>query len=98
MIYLILNIIPKILSLYYIIYIMSFLTIEQFNQLLDVRYDNNVIYISGAIKGPLTGWSSTLHGYLIGTVPSAFKPDKRLIFMIQSDDILRLDITPTGHV
>lgn len=77
---------------------MSDLTVDEFNKLIDVNYENGIVYISGIINKPLSPWSSNLHGYLIGTIPSTLKPERRLIFMKFTDRPIRIDITKEGHI
>lgn len=77
---------------------MSFITVSQFNHMLEVYIDDNVVYLAGAINHLLSPWSETLHGYVIGTLPSAFKPERRLVFMTYSNELDRIDITPEGHI
>ena len=64
---------------------------------IDVQVNGSVVYFSGIIKGPFT-WNQTLKGYLIGTLPSTLRPEKRLVFITPNNFNLRIDITHEGHI
>src|ERR1044072_1740243 len=77
---------------------MPFFTLSQYNQLLDIKFHNDVIYIFGIIHGPLINRSTIFQGYIIGTLPTVFRPEKKLFFMTYNDKIVRIDIVPEGHI
>lgn len=77
---------------------MSDLTINEFNQLIKVNYEQGIVYISGVIKDLTGPYMNNLHGYIIGTLPASLKPEKRLVFMKYNDDVIRIDITDNGYI
>ena len=68
------------------------------SQNINAQVNDNIVYLIGSIKSAQWNYNHTSNNYLIGTLPTFMKPQKRLIFIVNENNTYRLDITPEGNV